>query len=271
MLTDELVSIGTDPDAHAEFAWRKVRTLKSAGSGSMFLASHPDSSHIWADTPLNADAGISQSVAVFNRRNLEAGYTTLPIAEIADLGDGPKRVLQPTFDRTGKEVWMVVWNPQDLNSAVVVIDDHNLQPLAVIDGPEITTPTRIYSVAALRGHSEPASSHDAEDGGALYMTNCSNCHGAYGEGDGIVAPDLAVVLQDLRYISERNNGKFPRQVVTEIIDGRELRLAHGPDGMPVWGSAFSRSEGYSEAAQDRVGSKIEALVDFVESMQLFSD
>ena len=151
---------------------------------------------------------------------------------------------------------------------------HKTQPLAVINDSEIITPTRIYSVAALRGHSEPARSSGeevGEDGAALYMTNCSNCHGAYGEGDGIIAPDLAVGLQDLRYISDRNNGKFPRRVVTEIIDGRELRLAHGPDGMPVWGSAFSSSEGYNEAAQDRVRSKLEALVDFVESIQLSSD
>jgi hypothetical protein len=113
----------------------------------------------------------------------------------------------------------------------------------------------------------------AEDfnGAELYMANCSNCHGVYGEGDGIVTPSLAVVLQDLRYITERNNGEFPRRIITEIIDGRELRLAHGPDGMPVWGSAFSRSEGYSEAAQQRVRSKIAALVDFVESMQIASD
>ncbi|MDH3642746.1 MAG: cytochrome c [Gammaproteobacteria bacterium] len=109
------------------------------------------------------------------------------------------------------------------------------------------------------------------DGAELYMANCSNCHGVYGEGDGIVTPALAVVLQDLRYISEQNGGTFPRQVITEIIDGRDLRVAHGPDGMPVWGNAFSHTEGYSDAAQSRVGAKIEALVDFVESMQIHSD
>jgi len=105
----------------------------------------------------------------------------------------------------------------------------------------------------------------------LYLANCSNCHGIYGEGDGIMTPSLAVVPQDLRYISQRNNGKFPRQVVTEIIDGRELRVAHGPAGMPVWGEAFSRAEGYGDAAQQRVRAKIEALVDFIESIQLTGD
>lgn len=109
------------------------------------------------------------------------------------------------------------------------------------------------------------------DGAELYIANCSNCHGLYGEGDGVVTPSLSVVVQDLRYISERNDGVFPRQVITEIIDGRELRVAHGPAGMPVWGEAFSRSEGYGDAAQQRVRAKIEALVNFIESIQLSSD
>ena len=153
MLTDKIISIGTDPDNHPEHAWKQVRALQAPGSGSMFLASHPRSSNLWVDTPLNSDAGVSQGVAVFNRHNLNAGYKTVAVAAMAKLGPGPKRVLQPSFDPAGKEVWLVVWNPQDLNSAIVVIDDHNLQPLAVLDDPRIITPTRIYSVAQLRGYS----------------------------------------------------------------------------------------------------------------------
>lgn len=106
------------------------------------------------------------------------------------------------------------------------------------------------------------------DGGELYQANCANCHGVYGEGDGVVTPSLSVVLQDLRYLAERNDGEFPRWFVTEIIDGRELRLAHGPDGMPVWGEAFTRMEGYGSEAQNRVDRKIDALVNFLESIQI---
>jgi nitrite reductase (NO-forming)/hydroxylamine reductase len=153
LLTDELISIGTDPEHHANFAWKVVRTLTAAGSGAMFVASHPASSNIWADTPLNGDSTISQSVAVFNRSDLATGFRSVPVADMANLGPGPKRVLKPTFDSSGKEVWLVVWNPQDLNSAIVVLDDRNLQPLAVINDPRIVTPTRIYSMAELRGYS----------------------------------------------------------------------------------------------------------------------
>jgi mono/diheme cytochrome c family protein len=106
------------------------------------------------------------------------------------------------------------------------------------------------------------------DGAELYALNCSNCHGIYGEGDGVVTPDLSVVLLDLRYLSDRNGGKFPETFVISIIDGREVRAAHGPTGMPVWGAEFSRSEGFGDDAQERVSAKIIAISDFLERIQI---
>jgi hypothetical protein len=105
------------------------------------------------------------------------------------------------------------------------------------------------------------------DGAQLYQQNCANCHGVYGEGDGVVTPDLSVVLLDLRYMSERNGGQFPADFVVRIIDGRETRAEHGPEGMPVWGAEFSRSEGMNQDAQARVAAKISALTGFLESIQ----
>ena len=106
------------------------------------------------------------------------------------------------------------------------------------------------------------------DGAELYALNCANCHGIYGEGDGAVTPDLSVVLQDLRYLSARNGGNFPRDLVERIIDGREVRSAHGPIGMPVWGAEFTRSEGLGEEAEQRVAGKIRAIAGFLESIQI---
>ncbi len=106
------------------------------------------------------------------------------------------------------------------------------------------------------------------DGAELYALNCSNCHGIYGEGDGILTPDLSVVLLDLRYLNDRNGGTFPKTFVINIIDGREVRAAHGPTGMPVWGAEFSRSEGFSDDAQERVSAKIMAISDFLERIQI---
>jgi mono/diheme cytochrome c family protein len=113
-----------------------------------------------------------------------------------------------------------------------------------------------------------AAAGDVYDGAELYSLNCSNCHGIYGEGDGAVTPALSVVLLDLRYLSERNDGEYPSEFVREVIDGREVRAAHGPDGMPVWGAEFSRSEGVGSEAQDRVQAKIAAIVAFLEQIQI---
>jgi len=109
---------------------------------------------------------------------------------------------------------------------------------------------------------------DPYDGAELYAMNCSNCHGVYGEGDGVVTPDLSTVMLDLRYLSERNGGTFPTDFVTDVIDGREVRAAHGPAGMPVWGAEFTRSEGLGEDAQARVDEKIAAIARFLETMQI---
>jgi len=106
------------------------------------------------------------------------------------------------------------------------------------------------------------------DGGMLYANHCANCHGVFGEGDGIITPSLAVVLQDLRYLSARNNGEFPREFIIDIVDGRAVRAAHGPEGMPVWGAELAREEPFSETTEGRVIEKIDALTAFLEAIQI---
>ena len=106
-LGDETISlIGTDPVKHKQYAFKKVAELKGQGGGALFIKSHPKSQHLYSDTPLNPDAKISQSVAVYDIKNLDKGYTVLPIAEWAGLkDDGAKRVVQPEYNKAGDEVW----------------------------------------------------------------------------------------------------------------------------------------------------------------------
>jgi nitrite reductase (NO-forming)/hydroxylamine reductase len=47
-----------------------VESLKGQGGGSLFIKTHPKSSNLWVDTTLNPDAKISQSVAVFDIKDL---------------------------------------------------------------------------------------------------------------------------------------------------------------------------------------------------------
>ncbi len=147
-LGDETIAlIGTDPVKHKAYAFKKVADLKGQGGGALFIKSHPKSQHLYSDTPLNPDAKISQSIAVYDIKNLDKGYTVLPIAEWAGLSDdGAKRVVQPEFNKAGDEVWFAVWSAKDKQSALVVVDDKTLKLKAVIKDPRLITPTGHFNI-----------------------------------------------------------------------------------------------------------------------------
>jgi nitrite reductase (NO-forming)/hydroxylamine reductase len=146
-LGDESISlIGTDPKGHKDQAWKMVRSLKGQGGGSLFIKTHPKSKNLWVDTPLNPDAKLSQSVAVYDINNLEKGFVTLPVGEWAGLGEGAKRIVQPEYNKAGDEVWFSVWSAKDKESAIVVVDDKTRTLKAVIKDPKLVTPTGKFNV-----------------------------------------------------------------------------------------------------------------------------
>ncbi len=146
-LGDDTISlIGTDPAGHKESAWKVVRTLKGQGGGSLFIKTHPKSTHLYVDTPLNPDTKNSQTVAVYDLKDLDKPYKVLPIADWAKLGKGPKRVVQPEYNKKGDEVWFSVWSGKDQESALVVIDDKTLKLKAVIKDKRLVTPTGKFNV-----------------------------------------------------------------------------------------------------------------------------
>ncbi|MBZ8142056.1 nitrite reductase [Rubrivivax gelatinosus] len=147
-LGDETISlIGTDPVKHKQYAFKEVAKLTGQGGGNLFLKSHPKSQHLYVDTPLNPDPALSQSVAVYDVKNLDKGFTVLPIAQWAGLNDdGAKRVVQPEFNKAGDEVWFSVWSAKNKQSALVVVDDKTLKLKAVIKDPRLITPTGHFNV-----------------------------------------------------------------------------------------------------------------------------
>ena len=148
-LGDETISlIGTDPVKHKASAFKVVQTLTGQGGGNLFIKSHPKSTHLYVDTPLNPDPKLSQSVAVYDIKNLDKGFTVLPIAEWAGIkaDGGAMRVVQPEFNKNGDEVWFSVWSAKDKQSALVVVDDKTLKLKTVIKDPRIITPTGHFNV-----------------------------------------------------------------------------------------------------------------------------
>ncbi len=144
-LGDATVSL-ISTDVNNSKAWQVVRTLTGQGGGSLFLKTHPKSGNLWVDTPLNPDASISQSVAVFDIADLENGYQQIPIAEWAEIGEGPMRVVQPEYNFAGDEVWFSVWNGKDQESAIVIVDDKTRELKHVIKDPRLVTPTGKFTV-----------------------------------------------------------------------------------------------------------------------------
>ena len=98
-------------------------------------------------TPLNPEAPVSQSIAVFDINNLEKGFEVLPIGEWAGIkDDGAKRIVQPEYNKAGDEVWFSVWSAKDKTSALVVVDDKTRKLKAVIKDPKLITPTGKFNV-----------------------------------------------------------------------------------------------------------------------------
>jgi nitrite reductase (NO-forming)/hydroxylamine reductase len=143
---DTIALIGTDPEKHPQNAWKVVQTLTGQGGGSLFVKTHPKSKHLYVDTPLNPEASIASSVAVFDLDNLDKEPTILPVGDWSGITEGTRRVVQGEYNVAGDEIWFSVWNSKNQESAIVVIDDKTLKPKQVIKGDKVITPTGKFNV-----------------------------------------------------------------------------------------------------------------------------
>lgn len=149
-LGDETISfIGTDPEKNKQNAWKVVQKVNGQGGGSLFIKTHPKSENLYVDTPLNTDAEISSSVAVFKLKDLakeKPEYKVLPIGQWSGISEGARRVVQGEYNKDGTEIWFSVWNNKAQDSAIVVVDDKTLQMKAVIRDKRLVTPTGKFNV-----------------------------------------------------------------------------------------------------------------------------
>jgi mono/diheme cytochrome c family protein len=79
-------------------------------------------------------------------------------------------------------------------------------------------------------------------GKAQYIMSCASCHGENGKGDGPAAQARRAPPPDLTLLAKRNEGAFPNEVVSRIVDGSRTLRAHGNYEMPVWGRSFTRKQ-----------------------------
>jgi mono/diheme cytochrome c family protein len=112
----------------------------------------------------------------------------------------------------------------------------------------------------------------AEPSGAQeFKVNCARCHGADAKGDGPDANEKPGYRPaDLTQIAKRHGGKFPRYAVYDVIDGGKRLPGHYDfnSPMPLWGLGFQlMGEEYTEESEAAVKRRINALVDYLESIQ----
>ncbi len=111
-------------------------------------------------------------------------------------------------------------------------------------------------------------------GRADYRDNCASCHGTSGRGDGPMRSFLVKPPSDLTTIAQRHGGKFPQELMWEVIDGRWSGEGgpHGSREMPVWGHEFKaramNQPGDSpRTAEWSARNRIVSLLQYLETIQ----
>jgi len=118
---------------------------------------------------------------------------------------------------------------------------------------------------------QPKAPDKAGDAGRNeYLSNCANCHGADGRGNGPYNELLQRSAPDLTRLAARNGGVFPLSRVYEAIDG--AGVAHGSREMPIWGQDYKIRAGeyYMDVPYDPevyVRTRILALVEYLNRLQ----
>jgi mono/diheme cytochrome c family protein len=123
-------------------------------------------------------------------------------------------------------------------------------------------------LAALAATAVPAEELSSYTGAQLYARFCASCHGADGRGEGPVAPALKVIVPDLTRLVRREGDAFPAEQVRRIVDGRDIRAAHGARRMPVWGYEFaSATVSEPDAGAREASALIDRIIDHLRAIQ----
>ena len=135
-----IVSVATDPEGHADNAWKAVRTTPLPGSGSLFIKTHPNSQWIWVDMTLNSDPVLARTICVIAKSDPSKTHKCW---EIGSYG----RAVHFEYNADGTEVWVSLWGdaakPGE-TGAIVVYDDATLEEKARLDN--LITPTGKFNV-----------------------------------------------------------------------------------------------------------------------------
>jgi len=137
-----------------------------------------------------------------------------------------------------------------------------------LDGGDERESTRLRNLLTfLASIQQPAGSLTSQPGpdstgDSLYRDYCWSCHGPAGRGGGPFTFALRKPAPNLRTLTVRNGGTFPREAVLRVISGAGLP-SHGSRDMPVYGDLLRRVRPRDPGA----GTSIDAIVSYLEQIQ----
>jgi len=132
--------IATDPGPNQ---WKVVHDIKmeGGGGGNLFVKSHPNSKHLWADKALSTEVNLQRSIFVYDTET----FKLLKTFTVPEKYTG--RAVHMEYNKAGTEVWVSVWGKKDeTTSAVLIYDDKSLELKHEITGDWLITPTGKFNV-----------------------------------------------------------------------------------------------------------------------------
>jgi mono/diheme cytochrome c family protein len=143
-------------------------------------------------------------------------------------------------------------------------------------GRLLTTPilAALLLCAPTRTQAQEPAEHPgflAIKGRATFMSFCASCHGPKADGKGNIAQYLTTKPTDLTQIAKQQEGKFPGELIGQVISGPEKVRGHGTREMPIWGNVFqsllASDTARDETPEERANRKIRELTAYLESVQ----
>jgi len=117
-----------------------------------------------------------------------------------------------------------------------------------------------------------AQSGKVDFGKREYVSNCANCHGMDGTGNGPYSDLLKKSPPNLTTLSKNNGGIFPMDRLYQSITGDNIK-AHGSRDMPIWGMEYrvEAANRYMESSYDPdayVRVRVLALLEYLYRLQI---
>jgi nitrite reductase (NO-forming) / hydroxylamine reductase len=146
-----LISTPTDDPKYKQYKqynWKVVQELQTAGAGNLFVKTHPKSTHLWADMPMNPDRENAEVNFVYDLKDLSKPPVKIDVAKDSGLPvtKALRRAVHQEYSQDGSEVWISLWGGKTDQSAIVVYDDKTLKLKKVITDPKMITPTGKFNV-----------------------------------------------------------------------------------------------------------------------------